>query len=59
MGKVINDKFTSWGLKKSTKDQRLYFLELGDNFVILSVVVEDIDLASKNRELSEGVKKKI
>ena len=55
-GSLLNEKFLSWGFKTSTFDNRLYFLRNADEFITLTVVVDDLAFASNSTRMMSWLK---
>lgn len=58
-GNLFHRTVTSRGFCQSGVDKRLYILITSKGFVILTVVVDDMAMASDSRELLENVKNRL
>ena len=58
-GSTFLSKIICWGFRVSKIDIRLYFLEAGNSFIILAIVVDDLCFASNDPDLHEDVKRKL
>jgi len=58
-GTLLDKDLTSWSFKQSCFDQRLYYLNIEKEFVIVAVVVDDMTYAYNSRSLFEQVKSKL
>lgn len=58
-GSLLAITLTSWGSKTSNIDERVYMLRTGKEFMIIVVVVDDMQLISNSPQLMETLKKKL
>ena len=58
-GSVVHGDLVQWGFKVSKFDSLLYFLRIGEDFIILALVVDDTCFATNNRELLDQLKFKL
>ena len=58
-GSVVHGDIVQWRFKVSKFDSRLYFLRIGEDFIIIALVVDDMCFATNNRELLDQLKFKL
>jgi len=58
-GALLSNSLLSWGFKVSKYDRRVYLIRNGHEFVIMAVVVDDIEFSANSRTLLEQIKEKL
>ena len=55
-GTVLHEALLSWGFIFSSVESRVYFVKKASSFIILTVVADDLEFASNDREFIESFK---